>query len=437
MANATGTIADANRTALIDFFRDGCKDRDAMGRLGVEVEHFVIMDDGAPVPYEPCDGKLGISEVLDFLAEHYPVLSFNTKNELLGLAADDGSISLEPAAQIEISIAPYRSVGAAKRAYDRFHSLLDPFLASRGARVWHSGYHPSRKARSLELIPKQRYRFMDDYFRHIGSHGERMMRASASTQISVDYYSEDDAVRKMRVAQAMAPVLAAICDNTQVFEGETNSTPIQRLQLWREVDDLRCGVVPGIFEEGFGFASYADWLLRTPPIFVTRPAASDPDGPRLRQAYSVSAGEVYGDAPMTRADVEHLLSMFWPDVRLKRFVEIRPADSIPEAQAAGYTALIKGIFYSEASLAGIEEALGAPVGGEGSPGWPIGERQVEDAIASVRRRGFGGDVYGRTLEEWERLLFGLAGAAIPPHEASYLAPLSEFAQDKAWWDVES
>lgn len=199
---------------------------------------------------------------------------------------------------------------------------------------------------------------MNAYFAHINSDGDRMMRASSSTQVSVDYASEADAVRKMRVAAALSPILAAIADNTQVFEAEENHVPIRRLQLWREVDNQRCGTVPGIFDESFGFDTYADWLLRTSPIFVTRPAADNPGGERLRPFFDTPASEVYADAPMRHDDVEHIISMFWPDVRLKRFVEIRPADSLPEECVLGYTALIKGLFYSDASLDAVEEALG-------------------------------------------------------------------------------
>jgi glutamate--cysteine ligase len=383
------------------------------------------------------DGKLGVSDVLEFLKPHYSAKEHREEGVLLGLEAHDGSVTLEPAAQLEISIAPYRSIRSAQQAYERFHAIVDPFLASRGAQILHCGYHPTRAALDLELIPKRRYDYMNDYFRFIGSHGEQMMRASASMQVSVDYVSEDDAVRKMRIAQAMAPILAAICDYTTMFEGEPNSTPIRRFELWREVDGLRCGVVPGIFKEGFGFEAYTDWLLRTPPIFVTRPATDNPEGPTLRAAYETPAQEVYADAPMSQADVEHLLSMFWPDVRLKRFVEIRPADSNPESQASGYTALVKGLFYSEASLAAVEQELGAPQGGQGRPAWPLTEEDVENAGLAIRSQGFEGLVYGKVLREWEELLFALADSALPEDERPFLGPLREFAANKPWWHTEA
>lgn len=256
-----------------------------------------------------------------------------------------------------------------------------------------------------------------------------MMRASASTQVSVDFSSEADAVRKMRVASALAPILAAIADNTSVYEGKQNSIPIRRLQLWREVDNLRCGTVPGVFGEGFGFEEYATWLLRTPPIFVTRPSAADLHGPHLRPFFFTPSSQAYGDAPLDETDVEHLVSMFWPDVRLKKFVEIRPADSLPEELVLGYTALIKGIFYNNDALLAIEEELGVDAEAALKRGaWPLTAKDVRVSIQQIQAHGLAGMAYGISLSSWESMLFSLATDALPDDERDYLLPLADFAQ---------
>jgi len=137
---------------------------------------------------------------------------------------------------------------------------------------------------------------------------------------------------------------------------------------------------------------------------------------------------MYADAPMREHDVEHLMSMFWPDVRLKHFVEIRPADSMPTELALGYTALIKGLFYSNRVLAVVEKMIGVSEDGT----WPITEQSVEDAIVAIQRDGLAADVYGLSLGEWTDLLFSLAAAALPREERHYLAPLREFAASKPW-----
>ncbi|MBP3892866.1 MAG: hypothetical protein J6D34_02370 [Atopobiaceae bacterium] len=430
-------FAAQNRAQLIEYFHGGEKGSGNTSLLGVEVEHFVLADDGNPISYEPVDGRIGVREVLSQLEMDYPQATYNERNDLLGLAGDDGSVTLEPAAQLEISIAPYAHVHDVERAYRHFRSLADSILAKRDAHLEAHGYHTTRCAKDLTLIPKRRYDFMDAYFAHIKSDGDRMMRASSSTQVSIDFASEADAVRKMRVASALSPILAAIADNTQVFEFEENHIPIRRLQLWREVDNLRCGTIPGIFDDGFGFGTYADWLLRTPPIFVTRPAADDPEGERLRPFFDTAASEVYADAPMSRDDVEHVTSMFWPDVRLKLFVEIRPADSLPEKCILGYTALIKGLFYSDESLGAIEEALGvSPEAASTRSAWPLSKGCVDEGIAQIQTHGLGGLVYGKELRDWEALLFSLARTALPVEERHYLDALEAFAQEKPWWWVE-
>ena len=428
--------AAQNRAQLIEFFHGGEKGEGGTGLLGVEIEHLVLADDGTPISYEPADGRIGVREVLAQLVDDYPQTTYNGQGDLLGLLGDDGSITLEPAAQLEISVAPYKRIADVEGAYRHFRSLVDPILGSRGAHLEAHGYHTTRRAQQLTLIPKKRYDFMNAYFAHIKSDGDRMMRASSSTQVSVDYASEADAVRKMRVASALSPILAAIADNTQVFEAEENGIPIRRLQLWREVDNLRCGTIPGIFDEGFGFDTYADWVLRTPPIFVTRPAADNAEGERLRLFFDTPAADVYADAPVTRADVEHIISMFWPDVRLKNFVEIRPADSLPEECILGYTALIKGLFYSDASLEAIEEALGVSTKAADERGaWPLSKADVDEGIAQIQAHGLDGLVYGETLQVWEDRLFSLAREAMDNEEQAYLVPLEAFAQQKPWWKV--
>lgn len=421
-------IREEMRRNLADYFRAGAKAPDDCVRLGVEVEHFVVTNDGRPLGYEPADGLHGVREVLEALQDAYPKTSLSETGALIGLAGPDGSVSLEPSSQLELSAAPYAKVGGVEGAFRRFYESVDVILGPWGCKLVACGYHPTRRALDLPLIPKRRYDFMNAYFAHIGSHGERMMRASASTQVSVDFSSEQDAVRKMRLAAALAPVLAAMMDNTRVFEGRPNQVPIRRLQLWREVDSLRCETPRGLFDDGYGFEAYADWLLSTPPIFVDRPAASNPHGPALRPAFDVPAYEAYADAPLSPADEEHIASMFWPDVRLKRFVEVRPADSAPLPQVLGYTALVSGIFYSEKSRRAVEEALG--VSGES---WPIGKVDVEEARRSIQAHGFAGRAYGIPLATWESLLFSLAREALPADEAPYLDALEAFAADKSWW----
>ena len=415
-----------NKQALVAYFTEGAKGGKPLGALGVEVEHFVVTAEGEySVSYAGrSEGEFGVRDVLAHLADAYPQHTYGLEGDLIGLASDEASITLEPAAQLEISIAPYSSISRILRVYNEFRAKVDPFLAEHACKLVTSGYHPTARALDLTLIPKQRYRFMDDYFKEIGTHGERMMRASASTQVSVDYQDEADAIRKMRIAQALAPLFASVTDNTAVFEAEP-APRLARVALWRNVDNDRCGSVPGLFDEGYGFEDYAEWILRTCPIFVTRPSADDPTGPNLRAVYGQSAHEAYGDAPMTRADIEHVLSMFWPDVRLKIFVEIRPADSLPAPLMAGYAALVKGIFYSQRSLQAIEEAFGVAEGV-----WPLTDDSADQALKSIQEDGAEAVICGKTLVEWRELIFEIADGALDEEDAAHLHDLVAFARSR-------
>ena len=415
-----------NKQALVAYFTEGAKGDKPLGALGVEVEHFVVTAEGEyPVSYAGrSEGEFGVRDVLAHLADAYPQHTYGLEGDLIGLASDEASITLEPAAQLEISIAPYSSISRILRVYNEFRAKVDPFLAEHGCKLVTSGYHPTARALDLTLIPKQRYRFMNDYFKEIGTRGERMMRASASTQVSVDYQDEADAIRKMRIAQALAPIFASVADNTAVFEAEP-APRLARFALWRNVDNDRCGSVPGLFNEGYSFADYAEWILRTCPIFVTRPSVDDPTGPNLRAVYGQSAYEAYGEAPMTRADIEHVLSMFWPDVRLKNFVEIRPADSLPAPLMAGYAALVKGIFYSQRSLQAIEEAFGVVEGV-----WPLTDDSASQALKSIQEDGAEAVVCGKTLAEWQELIFEIADGALDKEDAAHLHDLVAFARGR-------
>lgn len=412
---------EQNREAFISYFRRGAKGSQIACALGVEVEHFVVDSRTLhAVPYEGREGAIGVCDVLAHLAAFYDQKTLGSTGEILGLSSDAASITLEPAAQIEISIAPYESIGEIVRIYQEFRSYIDPFLAQHGYQLVTQGYHPRERAADLTLIPKERYHLMDEYFSVLHTHGERMMRASASTQVSVDFSDEADAVRKMRITQAIAPFLAAITDTVSCFEGKSPVKPLERLNLWRDVDNARCGSVPGLFDEGYGFAAYADWLLQTCPIFVTRPAAHDPNGTSVRSVFGQSAEQAYADAPMTDRDIAHVISMFWPDVRLKTFVEIRPADSLPLPLVAGYAALIKGLYYSESSLATLEEALGVVDGV-----WSLHDGSTDEAIRAIRQDGQQALVYGRTLAEWENLLLETADKALASVDCAFLAPLAD------------
>lgn len=269
------------KEAMVGYFRAGCKPEGQL-TVGLEVEHFLTHTDGAPAAFEEVQAAmLALQQSGDV-----PLVQ---DGETVRLRSNGYVLTLEPAAQLEISITPQKSVGALMAVYEAFAARLRRALAPLGLRAWNLGYHPTRRAAALPLIPKKRYEVMDRYLQKRGRHGTQMMRGTASTQISVDYFSEQDFVRKFRVACLIAPLLALLTDNAPVYEGERNRTASVRTMVWNDVDPDRCGIPPMLMDEDFGFAAYADHVLQK-PLIVAR------HGPRTEGVGRKSAFEVYPSA---------------------------------------------------------------------------------------------------------------------------------------------
>ena len=413
-------IREKNLDILEQHFRDGCKPN-CVQRLGVELEHIVLhRKTGLSLTYYE---EGGIESLLQELREHFPH-SYCVEGRLLGLYNDDYSISLEPAGQLEISIAPRESLDAIRKIYQSFLHLLHPFLESRDCCLATLGYQPISRVDQLPLIPKKRYEFMDHYFQTSGSCGRHMMRGTASTQISIDYCSEEDFRSKYRAACLLMPALKLLTDNCPVFEGQPYKGHLARTYIWNHVDPIRCGILPGLFRPDFGFRSYARYLWQLPPIF--RPTARGPIYTGQK-----TAGELWQDQLLTPEDVDHLLSMTFLDVRLKHYLEIRGADSMPFDYVMAYLALIKGLFFHPPAL---EEILEKYSSGEQKilstkreirdteHGISYTEQKIRDTEQELMKKGWAGEIYGQPAIEFLQGLLDLAEEQLEGEEKCCLLP---------------
>ena len=399
-----------NKAALVSYFKEGAVADPR--EIGIELEHFLVDGTGEPLSYSQ---PHGVRDVLETLSERYPDVTVHD-GDLLGVAKPSMNVTIEPAAQLELSAGPFGSLDTARRIFDEFEADVADGLQRVCGRALAIGYDPSGRAADKELIPKARYAYMDEYLSAISPWGPRMMRGSASTQVSIDYRDEADCIAKMRIASVLTPLFALICDNAAVFEGGPRPHACMRTEVWKYCDPDRCNTVPGLLDAPFGFEDYADYILDTPAI-----VRMDEHG----EAHYDSRpfGEIHAETPMTRADVEHALSMVFPDVRLKSYVEIRPADSMPVPYAIAYAALIKGLFYDDENLAALEEAC-----------MQIGVRDVWRAKEAVMRYGYRAHVYGREAALIADELFDMARkglAAIAPHEKALLDPLAALVAARA------
>ncbi|MCL2324747.1 MAG: glutamate-cysteine ligase family protein [Actinomycetia bacterium] len=392
-----------NIQAIAAYLSSG--DKACACRLGLELEQFVMTDEGASVAYF---GPEGIEDLLRSLRGAYES-EIREGAHLIGLARPGTTLTLEPGAQVEISTGPFCRIHQLEESYELFRAEIEAVLQGRGQHLKATGYRPDLRADEVELIPKDRYRFMDAHFARTGSRGRQMMRGSAATQISIDYTGERDAVFKMRVATLIGPLLALACDSATRYEGAEASERMIRTMIWDDVDAARAGTVAGLFEPDFGFAAYARALAAAPLVVEPRADGSygDCDG--------TSAAELYARRLMTRAEIEHLLSMFFFDVRLKNYVEIRMADSVDISLALGLTALIKGLFYDADALGRLADLLSLDT---------RSAKDVACAKQELRQAGYQGMVYGRSAGSWLDLLVELAQDGLPEEERHYLDALA-------------
>lgn len=411
---ATQPAREENIEALVAFFKSGAKG--ACGELGIELEHIIIDEKTCdPVSYGE---EHGVKWLLTELSCDYPQLSSDADGDLLGVSREGEAITLEPAAQIELSAGPFKSLADAQEVFEAFEDDLARRLSSVGKKAVLLGYHPTAKAKELALIPKRRYKFMDLYLGNLSDWGPRMMRGTASTQISIDYASETDCLRKLRIAFALVPIISLICDNTPIFEKERRPHPLMRTEVWKHCDPDRCELVPGVMDEGFSLRDYAEYILDAPAILT----------PCKQREWCYSEktfGELYAKTPMKESDVIHAISMFFNDVRLKTYIEIRPADAMPLPYVLSYAALIKGLFSCEMIVDEVA-ALFADVSAQ----------DIDQAKEALMREGYDAHVYGRPVAEWADQLMDIARRGLADDEQGYLEPLQGLvAQRKTLADL--
>ncbi len=306
----------------------------------MEFEHILIdRDTLRSYDYFEPDGQKEIFERLMFQGWK-PILI--EKGQLLGLEKDGDTLTLEPGGQIEISLRPLSKIIEIDDYYHRVLEDLNSVLKENQV-IAGIGYHPVTQIKALSLLPKERYGLMYRYFENNGIYCHNMMKGTAATQVSIDYSDEQDFIKKFRVANYLSPVLASLFDATPFFEGEPVKGANMRLRIWEETDIKRSKLIPGSLDQLFGFEDYARYLLNIPPILIYS------DG-TLIQTENERLERLLDTYPLKPSELEHIQSMVFPDVRLKRYIEIRMPDSLPYPYNISVGAVIKGLFYNTENL---------------------------------------------------------------------------------------
>lgn len=338
-----------NLGTMVAMLARGAK-RPDQERVGLELERIVVDDRGKRLMFSDNEAGAGIHSVLEKFVELHPSYKqVRIDGHLMGFSysfeapdeAFEFAISLEPGAQLEVSAGPAAHTENLLAAIDAFDLELRRVttLLGRPAKAVGRGYDlTAPEPESVELIPKDRYHFMDEYLPRHGKFGRDMMRCSAATQVSVDYTDEPEAMVLEKLATVLGPVLCFAFDNSPVWRAKPSPRMI-RGQIWRVLDPDRCGIVPGSLDADYSFERYCTWLSSIRPILMTD---------RDQRTYSTgerTSGELMGERVLTEGELQHLASMVWPTFRLKGYLELREMDSLPPAVAVACASFLSALFY--------------------------------------------------------------------------------------------
>lgn len=393
--------------------------------LGLEIEHFIVNDQGIQMEFHE------ISELIDKVGKSIGAEIVYMDGYPVGYYTGEYATSLEPACQFEISINPFSDLDKIKEIYEDFRALWDPIFDEKGYHFLTKGNLPLVETGvitpdDIPLSPKKRYKYMDNYFKRSGKYGKYMMRASASAQVSIDYRSEEDMVRKLTILQKISPILMIMMENksdkNSSLPGETKKTHLFRTQEWDDLDPDRTGFVPHSLDKDFGYDRMADVISHTPLILLTDEGETVNVG-HLNAEELIENQIIYTDElgdDRKKSLIEHFMSMGFFHFRVKKYIEVRVADSVSIGKALGYVALIKGIAYSEQNLKELEVKLNSVDTLE----------KIQEAVEKIEHDGFDAIIYeGKTAGEWADLLTELAESSLSEKDRGYLKNVRTFWSD--------
>src|SRR3982750_210779 len=352
-----------SRADLLSAFEGGAKPAERW-RIGTEHEKFVyrLADHRAPSYDEPG----GIRDLLNGLTQYgwEPVVE---NGNVIALSGSDGNISLEPAGQFELSGAAlenlHQTCAEAARHLDQCKAVGERLgLGFLGLGMW-----PDKTRAELPIMPKGRYDIMRRHMPRVGSLGLDMMLRTCTIQVNLDYASEADMVKKFRVGLALQPLATALFANSPFTEGKPNGFLSFRSHIWSDTDPARTGMLPFVFEDGFGYERYIDYALDVPMYFVFRDGRYiDAAGLSFRDFLDGRLSVLPGEKPLRSDWIDHLSTAF-PEVRLKSFLEMRGADGGRWSRICALPALWVGLLYDDGALDAAWELV---------KHWTIGEREA-------------------------------------------------------------
>lgn len=413
---------------LADYLAQGCKPESAF-RIGTEHEKFAFFRaDNSPVPY---DGEHSISALLKGMQQKLGWEPIMDGENIIGLGeqAGMGAISIEPGGQFELSGAPLETLHQTCRESNQHLAVLRDVAEPMGIRFLGIGGSPKWTLSETPRMPKSRYEIMTRYMPKVGSHGLDMMYRTCTIQVNLDFSSEADMARKMRLSMKLQPLATALFASSPFTEGKPNGLLSWRGEIWRDTDNARAGLLPAAFEDGFSFKSYVAWALDVPMYFIVRDGRyHDCTHITFRQFMNGALKGEVKDWQPTMGDWTNHLSTLFPDVRLKRYLEMRGADGGPWRRICALPAFWVGLLYDEQAMTAAEEAVRH---------WGLADvAALRDAVPS---QGLSAEIAGKKLFDVAREIISISSTGLERRaklnsegqdERIFLQPLEEIMAKK-------
>ncbi|WP_375280011.1 glutamate--cysteine ligase [Pseudooctadecabacter sp.] len=407
---------------LAEYLAEGCKPKQDW-RIGTEHEKFgYCVETHKPLPFS---GERSIEAVLSGLRDRYGWAPVTEGGFLIGLEKDGANVSLEPGGALELSGAPVETIHQTCDEVNSHLAEVKSIADEIGVGFIGLGAAPEWSHDEMPLMPKGRYKLMDAYMDKVGTSGKMMMRRTCTVQVNLDFSSEADMVQKMRVALALQPVATALFANSPFWEGKPNGHKSWRSRVWRHLDDARTGMLPFVFEDGFGFERWVEYALDVPMYFVYRDGEYvDALGQSFRDFLRGELPALPGETPTLSDWADHLTTAF-PAARLKKFIEMRGADGGPWRRLCALPAFWVGLTYDQEALDAAWDLC---------KNWDAETREAWRVAASVD--GLQARVAGQSMHDIAREVVaiaetGLRNRAMPgagglvPDETHFLNALKE------------
>lgn len=414
---------------LTEYLAQGNKPKDRF-RIGTEHEKFAFFKaDNSPVPYF---GEASISALLNGMAAKSGWEPIIDAGNIIGLAeqSGQGAISLEPGGQFELSGAPLENLHQTCKESNRHLAVLREIAEPLGIRFLGIGGSPKWTLAETPRMPKSRYDIMSRYMPKVGTQGLDMMYRTCTIQVNLDFSSEEDMRRKMQVSLKLQPLSTALFASSPFTDGKPNGLLSWRGNIWRDTDNQRAGVLPAVFNADFGFEDYVKWALDVPMYFVVRDGKyHDCTHVTFRQFMNGALKDELIDWEPNMGDWTNHLSTLFPDVRLKRFLEMRGADGGPWRRICALPAFWVGLLYDDAALDAAEDLTRS---------WTY-----EDTLAmrdAVPAQGLSAKHRGTSLFDVAREVLSISRLGLKNRnrlngdevdESIFLAPLDEVLAKKA------